>query len=160
MIISLYKTNNTTSIFKRKTNKFKMSAIIISVSLTVILFIYFKSIWVQILDVGPEDERKSYNNKMLWVNMDKIDVTNNKHKKWSNKILINEAPNKLGCYINMEPKEMTKENVLEHLEKFNMMFKHPVKEAYFKNKPNSVVKKFLNEKDVKIYTKTFRRTIK
>ena len=107
MIISLYKTNNTTSIFKRKTNRFKNNSIIISVSLTVIFFIYFKSIWVQIFDVGPEDQRKSYNNKMLWVNMDKLDVTSSVDKQWSNDILVNQAPNIIGCYVDVLPKKIT-----------------------------------------------------
>tara|TARA_B100001248_G_C27224459_1_gene381846 strand:+ start:248 stop:769 length:522 start_codon:yes stop_codon:yes gene_type:complete len=162
IIMSLYRINkkNSESIYEGKGNKFRNNFIIVSIILTIFVFIYLKTIWVQMLDVGPEDGEVDYTNKVIWINMKKIDVTNERHKKWTKKMLINNAPNKLGSYIDMSPVNMTKGKLLEHIEKFNIMFKHPLKYMYFSKKPSHNIVKFLKEKQIKIVRKTFRRTIK
>tara|TARA_B100000989_G_C19329310_1_gene380087 strand:- start:36 stop:557 length:522 start_codon:yes stop_codon:yes gene_type:complete len=162
IIISLYQTNKvrSDSIYEKKGNKFRNNFIIVTIIVMIFVFIYIKTIWVQMLDVGPEDGDVDYTNKVIWINMRKIDVTNNRHKKWSNNMLINNAPNKLGSYIDMSPKNMTRGKLLEHIEKFNIMFKHPLKYMYFRKKPSNQIVKFLKEKQITIVRKTFRRTIK
>jgi hypothetical protein len=154
------KNKSNKSIFKKSGNKFKNGFLITSIMIMLCVYIYFKLVWVQIMDVRPEDERIDYTNKMLWINMDYIDVTSDEHKKWSNNMLINQAPNKLGSYIDVLPKTFTKVDMLRHIETFNMMFKHPLKYVYFNNKPNVDVLRYCNEKGVKVIRNPFRRTIK
>lgn len=160
IVISLYKINKKdNSVLNDKGNNFRNNFIIISIVLIICVFLYLKTIWVQMLDVGPE-RNGNFTKKVLWVNMNKLDVTNDYHKNWSKKLLIDSAPNKLGCYVDTIPDNFSKLDMLEHSEKFNMMFKHPLEKAYFIHKPSEEVKKFCDDKQIKIIRNTFRRTIK
>lgn len=154
--------NKTDSIFNEKKKTVRNNLLVTSFIFMVCVYLYFKLMWVQILDVGPEDNRVNYTKKMLWINMDKMDVTNRVHKRWSYDVLVNHAPNILGCYVDVDvlPKKVTKQDMLKHIETFNMMFKHPVKYMYVNGKVSEDVVEFLKEKDVKVVKNTFRRTIK
>lgn len=162
IITSYYNINKrgNSSIFNRKKKKIRNNLLASGVILMIFVFLYFKLVWVQVLDVGPEDKRVDYTKKMLWVNMDKLDVTSSVHKQWSNDILVNQAPNIIGCYVDVLPKKITKQDMLRHIETFDMMFKHPVKYMYINGKVSQDIIEFLREKDVKVVKNTFRRTIK
>ena len=162
IITSYYNINKrgNSSIFNRKKTKIRNNLLASGVILMIFVFLYFKLVWVQILDVGPEDKRVDYTKKMLWVNMDKLDVTSSVDKQWSNDILVNQAPNIIGCYVDVLPKKITKQDMLRHIETFDMMFKHPVKYMYINGKVSQDIIEFLREKDVKVVKNTFRRTIK
>ena len=132
---------------------------VIGIMLGVLLIFYYGYIWGQIYNVYVMDDYKNirYTNKMLWINTNKLDVTNPRHRNWANYILMDCAPNKLGIYI--EEENVSKLFVLKQLETFKIMFGYNSPIIYFKYRQNQIVKQFCNAKDVKIVNFSFRHTI-
>lgn len=129
------------------------------VMVVVVYYVYYIYIWPQIFDVYPDvNSNISYQNKLIWINTDRIDVMNEKDKEWCYKILITEAPNILGIYVDGE--NVNKQDVLRQIEIFNMMFKYHAKKIYFKFKPSKVVVDFCYSKNLEINEFNLRRTIK
>ena len=131
---------------------------IYGITCAIILYIYFFVLWPQKIISKGDNDKVSYKNMMLWINMKKLDVLNESDKKWAKNILINDAPNKLGCYI--DNKNVNNKEILRHIEIFNMMFQHLPKYIKFKYKVDNNIKSFCKKKNLKIINKNlFRRTI-
>ena len=108
--------------------------------------------------LNKNKEQSSLKHKMLWINMKDFDVTNLQDKEYAKNILVNQAPNKLGCYV--DEKDVNKKDVLKHIEIFNIMFQHLPKYIKFKYKVDPNVKEFCSQKKLKIVNHNFfRRTI-
>lgn len=142
---------------KESKNKNSEKSVIYGTVTCVIMYLYFFVIWPQKI-VTKKHQKSSLKHKMLWINMKDLDVTNDEDIEWAKNILINQAPNKLGCYV--DEKHSSKKDVLKHIEIFNMMFQHLPKYIKFKYKVEPNVKEFCNQKKLKIVNHNlFRRTI-
>ena len=120
--------------------------------LTVLVFLV---IWREDYNVHPGNSNQDYRKKVLWINVDKLDILNPKHVEWSKDVLIKQTPNKLGIYS--DKYNVTKLDVLRYIETFYEMFGYNSEYIYFENaKLNSNTKKFCKEKDLKIAPISFR----
>lgn len=141
---------------QKNSNMMMMYLIVIIVS---IYYIYYIYIWPQIFNIYPGISSDiSFQNKLIWINTDRIDVMSEKDKEWCYKILITDAPNVLGIYVDGE--NVNKQDVLRQIEIFNMMFKYHAKKIYFKFKPSQIVVDFCHSKNLDINEFNIRRTIK
>ena len=126
----------------------------------IMIYVYFFVIWPQKTINDKVDNLKNikYKKRMLWINMKNLDVMNKNDKKWANNILINDGPNKLGCYI--DNKNVNNREILRHIEIFNIMFEHLPKYIKFKYKIDKDTKEFCKKKNLKIINDNlFRRAI-
>ena len=129
------------------------------VIITTLLIFYYGYLWGQIYNVYAirDYKNKNYKHKMLWINTEMLDVTNSYDKEWCDYVLIDNAPNKLGIYI--EEKNVSKLFVLKQLETFKIMFGYNSPIIYFKYSPNRIIELFCNKKGVSIINYSFRRNI-
>tara|TARA_B100000900_G_scaffold160948_1_gene136659 strand:+ start:742 stop:1155 length:414 start_codon:yes stop_codon:yes gene_type:complete len=130
----------------------------IIIVLMIVYYVYTIYIWPQVFDIHPNSKQISFNDKVVWINTDQIDVMNKMHKEWCHNILIKEAPNTLGIYI--KHKEVLKQDVLRQIEIFNMMFKFHANIIYFEHNINKEIIEFCEKKKIKIVNFNLRRTIK
>ena len=116
----------------------------------IFLFLLFFFSWPECYDVRPTQRTyQDYRNKVLWVNMDSLDVVNNDHTTWCKKLMIEGAPNKLGIYC--DKYTVNKLDILRYKETFNEMFGYDAKHIYFANtKLSKELKRFCEDKNVKI----------
>ena len=127
----------------------------ISVITVMFASLVFGYMWRESYDVHPESKNINYKNKVLWVNVDKIDVLNAKHNKWAKELLLNHAPNKLGIYS--DKYNVTTLDILKYKETFYELFGYNTDHIMFKNaKLNNRAKKFCNDKNLKIKGISFR----
>ena len=124
--------------------------------LAVLTFILvFLVIWREDYNVHPNNIKQDYNKKVLWINVDKLDINNEQHIEWSKKVLIKQAPNKLGIYS--DKYNVTKLDILRYIETFYELFGYNSEYIYFENaKLNNKTKKFCKDKNLKINSISFR----
>ena len=132
---------------------------VVGIMLFMMLIFFYGYLWKQMYDVYPTKNYKSivYKNKMLWINTEMLDVKSVEHKKWAQYVLMDNAPNKLGIYVDRE--FVNKLFVLKQLETFKILFGYNCPIIYFKYTPNKIVKEFLHTKGVEIIRFSFRYTI-
>ena len=104
-----------------------------------------------------EGDIHNYNNKLLWINTNVLNVNNPKHVEWCKHVFIDSAPNILGIYIdNPNPENVF---VSRQIEIFKIMFKHDPKHIYFKFDVDNNIHKFCKQKNLSITNIAFRYTI-
>ena len=127
---------------------------LLSVIFAILMFVY---VWREDYNVYPKDKDSNYRNKVVWVNVDKLDIFNVEHNKWAKNLLLNQAPNKLGIYSNKY--NVTTLDILRYKETFYEFFGYNSEYIYLENaKLNEKTKRFCKEKDLKV--KKFSMRIK
>lgn len=122
---------------------------IIGAITAIFAFLVFVYVWREDYNVHPMSKNDNYKNKVLWINVDKIDVLNTSHNKWASNLLLKHAPNKLGIYS--DKYNVTTLDILRYKETFYELFGYHAKDIMFKNsKLNRRTKKFCEEKNLKI----------
>ena len=124
------------------------------------IYFYYIHMWYQQFNVYPSINYKklqNYNNKLLWINTNVLNVNNPKHVEWCKHVFIDSAPNILGIYID----NPNVENVFvsRQIEIFKIMFKHDPKHIYFKFDIDNNIRKFCKQKNLSITNIPFRYTI-
>lgn len=118
----------------------------IAILCSVVIFVL---IWREDYNVHPESDNQNIKKKIAWINVDKLDILNREHVKWSRDVLIKQAPNKLGIYS--DKYNVTTLDILRYKEVFYEMFGYNSEYIYFENaKLNKKTRDFCKEKDLKI----------
>tara|TARA_Y100001972_G_C7644797_1_gene323979 strand:- start:1355 stop:1843 length:489 start_codon:yes stop_codon:yes gene_type:complete len=131
----------------------------LSYLLGIFVFLFFTLIfmymWREDYNVHPNNKDNNYRNKVLWINVDKLDVLNKGHNIWAKNLLIRHAPNKLGIYC--DKYNVTTLDVLRYREIFYELFGYNTEDIYFKNaKLTNKVKNFCKDKNLRIQRISFR----
>ena len=136
--------------FKRYIYTYMLGGLIVLFSLLV--FVY---LWREDYNVHPMQTDKNYRNKVLWVNVDKIDILNDQHTNWAKQLLIKHAPNKLGIYSDKH--NVTTLDILRYKETFYEVFGYDSEYIYFENaKLNNKTNQFCKDKNLRVNKISFR----
>ena len=132
---------------------------VVAILLFSLIILFYGYLWHQQYNVYAIQDYKNnnYKNMMLWINTNKLDVTNSFDRKWAHYVMMDCAPNKLCIYVDNDV--VNKLFILKQLETFKIMFGYNCPIIYFKYSPNKMVKNFLNKKGVHIVNFSFRYTI-
>lgn len=122
------------------------------VGLSILIFFYS---WREDFNVHPMNDKGNNRKKVLWINVDKIDILNDNHNKWAKNLLLKQAPNKLGIYS--DKYNVTTLDILRYKETFFELFNYNPEYIYFKNaKLNNKTKQFCKDKNLKISSISLR----
>ena len=123
-----------------------------------ILFFYMY-LWKQRINVYPVNNYKKidYRHQVLWINTNMLNVNNMQHKKWCKHILIENAPNRLGIYI--DKKNISTLYVLKQIEIFRLMFNYECSDIYFKYRVSNEIRRFCEKKNLNIKYYSIRYTL-
>ena len=136
--------------YKKYTYTYIIAAL--AVIFAILVFVY---VWREDYNVHPNKTDNSYRNKVVWVNVDRVDILNKEHNIWAKNLLLKHAPNKLGIYSDKH--NVTTLDILRYKETFYELFGYNADDIYFENaKLNSRAKQFCKDKNLKIKGISFR----
>lgn len=139
-------------LYYKRHDKYEMGGIIIL--FLFYLYFYYFYYWPEIYNVTPLQQYE-YNNTMVWLNLNNVDVHNPKIQNWANRILVDNAPNILGLQVTKS--NISKPELSVLLQRFEILFNHSPKYIYFDKNQGNYIKRFIKNKNIELVEYSIRR---